>query len=64
MGMPKQYTIGFPKMQFFSSIYGEILIKKSRHIAGTSYDRSRTSMGVRAGLWKSSWKRMHFTRKA
>ena len=54
MGMPKQYTIGFPKLQFFSSIYGEILIKKSRRIAGTSYDRSRTSMGVKAGLWKSS----------
>ena len=52
--MPKQYTIVFPKLQFISSIYGEILIKKSRRIAGTSYDRSRTSMGVRASLWKSS----------
>ena len=48
--MPKQYTIVFPKLQFFSSVYGGVLMKKSRHIAGTSYDRSRTSMGVMAGL--------------
>lgn len=52
--MPKQYTIGFPKLQFFSSIYGEIPMKKVPASAGTSYDRSRTSMGVMAGLWKSS----------